>query len=86
MIESVGLTALGAAMLLASTVKVERPTALGRPERTPADDNVKPLGSDPLCNAKVGGGEPEATKVYEYGDSAVPVGGLADVNVGGTGA
>ena len=36
--------------------------------------------------AVIRGGEPEATKVYEYGDSAVPVGGLADVNVGGTGA
>ncbi len=53
------------ALLLACTVKVYEPAAVGVPDNTPADESVKPVGNVPLATLYVGAGVPLAIKVYE---------------------
>lgn len=49
------------------------PAALGVPLNTPADDNVRPVGSVPPDNReKVGAGDPEAANEKLYGEPTVP--------------
>ncbi len=51
--------------------KVYEPATVGVPERTPADESVKPVGNEPLATLYVGVGVPLATKVNNV--NAVPV-------------
>ncbi len=53
------------ALLLACTAKVYEPATVGVPERTPADESVRPVGNEPLATLYVGVGVPLATKVYK---------------------
>ena len=59
--------AAGATPLLAWTVNEKgEPTAVaGTPERTPAEDRVRPRGRVPAETENVGAGEPVAVKVKE---------------------
>jgi hypothetical protein len=51
------------AALVALTVKLEVPCAVGVPDITPAVDRLSPVGSVPLCNDHVIGVEPVADSV-----------------------
>jgi hypothetical protein len=53
------------ALLLACTVKVYAPAAVGVPERTPLTESVKPVGKVPVAMLYIGAGVPLATNVYE---------------------
>jgi hypothetical protein len=57
------------AALVARTVKVYEPAAVGVPDNTPADESVRPVGSDPELEKETP--PPDATNVYVNG---VPVG------------
>jgi len=71
--------AAGLVALVADTVKVAVPEAVGVPDSTPPELSVRPAGRLPLTSANVGAGYPDdGLNVYEY---AVPT-----VAVGGTGA
>src|SRR5689334_14503859 len=50
-------------LLVAATMPVKVPDAVGVPESTPAEVRPSPVGSVPVAFAKVGVGEPEAVKV-----------------------
>jgi hypothetical protein len=53
---------------VAVIVKVDEPAVLGVPENTPADDRVKPAGSDPVVTEnEYGAVPPVAVKVALYG-------------------
>jgi hypothetical protein len=55
----------GVLPLLATTVKLNVPVAVGVPLNTPVLDRLRPGGSVlPLCSEKVGVGTPVALKVW----------------------
>ena len=74
------------AALLALTVKLKLPAAVGVPEITPFVDSSNPLGKLPPCNDHVIGVSPVAARVWLYAVLTVPLGKVVVVIVGGTGA
>ncbi len=59
----------------------------GVPDTTPLLAPIVSHAGAPVVSAKVGAGDPEAVKVYEYSVPTVPVsGGAAAVNTGGADA
>ena len=74
------------AALLALTVKLKLPAAVGIPEITPFVDSSNPLGKLPPCNDHAIGVSPVAARVWLYAVLTVPLGKVVVVIVGGTGA
>lgn len=72
--------------MLAVTVKVDVPVAVGVPERIPALLSASPAGRVPEDTANVAAGTPEAVNAYEYAAPTVPMaGGVLAVNTGAAG-
>ena len=70
--------------LVAVTVKLNVPVAVGVPASTPPEVSVaRPVGIVPAVTLYVGVGDPFATKVWEYAVPTVPAGGAALVKLVG---
>ena len=74
------------ALLVAFTVKLEVPAAVGVPEINPADESVKPVGRLPLCNVHVMGVSPVAVSCALYAVPVVPLGKVVVVMTGAVAA
>ena len=72
------LLAVCPVLFVTTTVKVDEPTAVGVPDKTPACVKVSPAGKFPLVTAHVKEVPPVAVKLKLYATPTVPFGGLPD--------
>ena len=73
--------------MVAVTVNVSEPAAVGVPDTTPVEVfNARPAGRAPADTANVGAGDPDATTVCEYAEPTTAPGSEAVVIDGATAA